>query len=298
MRNVLLMMGLLWGGGFSAACAADPAVVVNGHEVKGAVLHQLEQTYGVAPTPGTYWYDSRSGLYGWIGGPAVGRLQPGHDFGPLQPDASRGTTGVFLNGRHLPVAELRGYQAALGTIEPGRYWLDGSGDAGREGDETPLVNLFGTGPSAKASAPAPAPSAKPTKKTPTRSGAPQSSMSYTDGEGYTWLRYMLSCRLPEGAATLVLDVSEIDDAGIVWDTSKRPTPEISAVIGTGQKIRYLKGEVRVNGQVHRFTGRGQHFSFRETLDNSMSGRFELHGSRLAVFYPFDNPTPSYCTLDP
>ncbi len=95
------------------------------------------------PTPGSYWYDTRSGLFGVVGTCALGQMYPGHDLGPLAADASAGSTGVFLNGRELPEIEYLVLCRILGGIlEPGRYWLAGNGDAGVEGEPFARVNLL------------------------------------------------------------------------------------------------------------------------------------------------------------
>jgi hypothetical protein len=52
--------------------------------------------------------------------------------GPLRADASRGTSGVFFNGRELTTNEVASLRQHV-PVEPGRYWLDSSGNAGPEG---------------------------------------------------------------------------------------------------------------------------------------------------------------------
>ncbi len=251
--------------------------VVNGRSMSAEQMQEFAAIYGQAPAPGNFWYDPRSGLYGYIGGTVIGSMRPGHDYGPLAADASQGATGVFLNGRDLPALELQYYAQILGSIPAGRYWLDPDGNIGQEGESQALGNLLGA--------------AAESNEAPGESN----NLRYTDNEGYTWERHLFDCQLQQGEATLVLDVSYIQDVGLTWDKTKRPTPEISGVIGLDQQIRYMTGEFQIGGQSHRFTGRGAHFSFRETLDNSQTGRFELRGTTLAVFYPFDNPTPGLCS---
>jgi hypothetical protein len=58
----------------------------------------------------------------------------------LRPDASRGSTFVWVNGRRLPWQDLIALQQLTGPIQPGRYWLDARGNAGYEGGPA-LVNL-------------------------------------------------------------------------------------------------------------------------------------------------------------
>lgn len=130
------------------------AVVVNHVPLSPHQIAELELTYGVRAVPGQYWYDSRSGLYGPMGRPCHGQLQPGHDFGPLPRNASMGTTGVLLNGRELHHSETAYLSQYVGRIAPGAYWLDGFGNVGHAGDPIPVVNLYEV---LFAGAPSPAP---------------------------------------------------------------------------------------------------------------------------------------------
>jgi len=122
---------------------SDGDVVVNGTTLSEDELAALEQTYGVTPLPGEYWYDASSGLYGVVGYQAFGFMFPGHEFGPLARDASAGDTSVLVNGRELPQGEWLIWSYMLGTaIQVGSYWLDAQGNAGYEGSPIPLVNLY------------------------------------------------------------------------------------------------------------------------------------------------------------
>lgn len=123
-----------------SAAAPSSGVTINGHVLTATEIQQLVQTYGVAPQPGTYWYDPRSGQYGAVGGPVMGLIKPGHAFGTLRADASGGRTGVFLNGRQVPASEMQFYNLLLGHIQPGRYWLDAQGNVGFEGQPA-VANL-------------------------------------------------------------------------------------------------------------------------------------------------------------
>lgn len=288
-RTVMFLAFTVMGAWLAVAVDAEAspgAVVVNGHTMTAAQVQQFHQTYGNPPIPGTWWYDPQSGLYGPVGGPPIGQMNAGHRYGRLAASASAGNTGVFLNGRELPATELAVYARQVGPVTPGRYWMDHSGNVGREGQTQVVANLLG----GAARAPN---AAGQTPSTP--AGTPKPVQTYTDAEGYTWQRHLLDCQLTQGPGTLLLEVSYINDVGLIWDTTTRPSATISGVVGLDQKIRYMRGEFRIGGQRHAFKGRGQMFTIRETLDNSMTGKFELHGSKLAVFYPWSNPTPGYCT---
>jgi hypothetical protein len=118
-------------------------VSINGLVLTDQQVAGLEETYGVRPLPGNYWYDSKCGLYGVAGYPSYGFMLPGHDFGTMDSGVSQGITEVFINGRELPVSEYSVWSYMAGSwIQPGRYWLDHQGNAGYEGNPTPAINLY------------------------------------------------------------------------------------------------------------------------------------------------------------
>lgn len=117
-------------------------IVINGVSVDGETDQQLR---GMGVQPGRYWYDAACGAWGNEGGPAQGIVQAGLQMGgPLQPTASGGgqgmLTGVFINGRELHPMDVQFLQQIV-PVQPGRYWLDATGNCGQEGGP-PLVNLF------------------------------------------------------------------------------------------------------------------------------------------------------------
>lgn len=118
-------------------------VIINNKALTEQQIQDITKTYGVKPLPGNYWYDAKSGLYGVVGYPSYGFMLPGHDFGPISPDASHGFTGVVINGRILPQSEWLIWSYILDYwIQPNNYWLDHNGNAGLVGIDIPLVNLF------------------------------------------------------------------------------------------------------------------------------------------------------------
>jgi len=121
----------------------NETVVINGKALGNKQIDEIEETYGIKPLPGRYWYDSKSGLYGVEGYAAYGFMYPGHDFGDLQRGASGGNTGVIVNGRELPQNEWAVWSYILGYwIQVGSYWLDDKGNAGYEGNPNPVINLY------------------------------------------------------------------------------------------------------------------------------------------------------------
>lgn len=121
----------------------DGDVVINGILLTEEQISELEKTYNGKPLPGKYWYDTRSGLYGVVGFPAFGFMLPGHSYGTLGRNASNGNTGIYVNGRELPETEWLIWSQLLGyLIQPGRYWLDGNGNAGFEGSSVSTENLY------------------------------------------------------------------------------------------------------------------------------------------------------------
>jgi len=107
-----------------------------------AALESLEADHAVRLPDQRYWYDRVSGAFGVEGGPALALIPPGMDLGgPLRSDASNGTTGIFVNGRQLPLGERNFMQGLIGArIAPGRYWLVHDGTWGHEGG-VPQGNL-------------------------------------------------------------------------------------------------------------------------------------------------------------
>lgn len=130
MLAALFLFATLAGGALPAVATE---VVVNGVTLDEPTRRALERLQGIAVQPGRYWYDRVSGAWGAEGGPAAGQVAAGMPLGgPLRADASRGTTGVFVNGRELHALDL----AALRRCTPvpaGRYWMQGDGIGGREG---------------------------------------------------------------------------------------------------------------------------------------------------------------------
>lgn len=113
------------------AFAAD--VVVNGVLLDKSTVKTLERQYGVPIKPGRYWYDNVSGVWGFDGKPGAGQIHPGLRLGgPLQQDASKGNTGVIVNGRELHQLDVVALQRCL-VVVPGRYWVLANGIGGLEG---------------------------------------------------------------------------------------------------------------------------------------------------------------------
>lgn len=126
------------------AAPPEPVVEVNGHVLTAAERAALTQRLGARPLPGRFWYDPRSGLWGRLGGPSIGRLPPALPVAAaLPPDASGRGTGVFVNGRELHLQEVQRLQAAFGEVRRGRYWLEADGTAGVEGGP-PAWNVYAT----------------------------------------------------------------------------------------------------------------------------------------------------------
>jgi hypothetical protein len=123
--------------------ASTSQTIINGRAITRTQKLQFQLIYGRAPLPGNFWYDSRSGMWGFMGHQVAGVLTPGLALGPLSPRASNGDSGVFLNGRELTASELMLFQQLVGgPIGQCRAWLDGrTGNFGLEGFPIPLGNL-------------------------------------------------------------------------------------------------------------------------------------------------------------
>ncbi|HVQ37529.1 MAG TPA: hypothetical protein VMS31_08350 [Pyrinomonadaceae bacterium] len=116
------------------ANAPTRQVFVNGVLLREEQVNFLEQKYHSALPGGNYWYDRMCGAWGVMGGPVLCTLEPNHDIGgPLQPGASLGNTGVFINGRELHYLDIALLQRVVPMIIQGRWWLDVYGNFGSEG---------------------------------------------------------------------------------------------------------------------------------------------------------------------
>jgi hypothetical protein len=117
------------------AAGESTGVIVNGVTLNAETVRALQQAYPVAIAPGRYWYDKVSGAYGWEGMPIAGQMMAGLALGgPLRADASRGTSGVFINGRHITVGEKAYIEQLCQTpVVLGRYWILFNGLGGYEG---------------------------------------------------------------------------------------------------------------------------------------------------------------------
>lgn len=140
--------------------ASENAVVVNDVLLDDRWLEAFQEEGIQSLAPGRYWFDEKSGLWGREGEPPSGQstLESYNRFGrtseerilgfikkkepfpgTLKPDASRGTTRVFVNGRELPEAELMEMRNYLPTLAAGRFNLDREGYFWPEGQRRNTV---------------------------------------------------------------------------------------------------------------------------------------------------------------
>ena len=114
----------------AAAGVAQPAqdrsgVRINRVELDSQTVQALGQQFGIQVTPGDYWYDPFSGLFGLMGGPGLGFTMPGLEVGgPLPLDASGGDTNVFVNGRELHALDVAALMALVGGDGQSSYFFD------------------------------------------------------------------------------------------------------------------------------------------------------------------------------
>jgi hypothetical protein len=128
-------------GGAPSKKPIQDSVIINGVSLNDDKVRALEKQYGIRILNGDYWYDKVSGAWGLRGGPAVGLILPLLDLGgSLQPNASNGNTGVFINGRELHILDVLALQK-ITPVFKGRYWVDAWANIGFEGGPA-LVNLW------------------------------------------------------------------------------------------------------------------------------------------------------------
>ncbi|KAG9132539.1 hypothetical protein Leryth_008458 [Lithospermum erythrorhizon] len=82
-------------------------VTVNGHLIPNQLIKKAEKVAGPIQ-PGNYWYDSRAGFWGIIGGPCLGIIPPSiEEFKyPMPENCAGGNTSVYVNGRELHQKDL------------------------------------------------------------------------------------------------------------------------------------------------------------------------------------------------
>lgn len=126
---------LMMAGAFAQTQPEDKAVVVNGRALPVETLRALQQAYPVPIAPGRYWYDRISGAWGIEGAPISGQMIAGLALGgELRADASRGNSGVFINGRQVTQSEKAYLEQLCQTpVVPARYWILFNGIGGYEG---------------------------------------------------------------------------------------------------------------------------------------------------------------------
>ncbi|KAK4743503.1 hypothetical protein SAY87_001504 [Trapa incisa] len=90
-----------------AAENGKTSVSVNGYPLPTRIIKRAEKFAGPIH-PGNYWYDSRAGFWGLIGGPCLGIIPPGiEEFNhPMLENCAAGNTKVIVNGRELHKEDL------------------------------------------------------------------------------------------------------------------------------------------------------------------------------------------------
>jgi hypothetical protein len=131
--------------GSSPETAEEPATSlrINGVAINPDQIRQFERENRIKLPGGDFWYDRISGAWGIAGGPTLGFTAHGMNLGgPLRADASGGNTGVFINGRQLPLQDVLGLQSLGVPVQLGRWWVDHQGNFGIEGNSFVMGNLF------------------------------------------------------------------------------------------------------------------------------------------------------------
>ena len=121
----------------------ESGVWINGVRLSVSQLDAITRRYGLRIPPGKYWYDRACGAWGVEGGPTLGVTIAGVQLGGrLRADASRGNTGVFVNGRQLPQRDVAVLQQMRVPVMQGYWQVDSQGDVRQAGRSQVLCNLF------------------------------------------------------------------------------------------------------------------------------------------------------------
>lgn len=121
----------------------NEAVTMNGHPLSQRVVKKAEKLSGPIQ-PGDYWYDSRAGFWGMMGGPCRGIIPPYiEEFNFAMPkDCADGHTCVFVNGRELHEKDLDLLASrGLPTDRDRSYIIEISGRVLEEGSGSELLCL-------------------------------------------------------------------------------------------------------------------------------------------------------------
>jgi len=141
--SIIILVALLTacGGGESNESTTD--IIFNGKVLTEEQKEEFEAWFGVLPESGEYWYDPVSGLAGVVGGEAAASLGPDLPLGEVARDASRGDTGVIVNGREITQNEVDFLEAIFQVdVAEDDYTLDPFGNIYPNDDPLSGGNIY------------------------------------------------------------------------------------------------------------------------------------------------------------
>lgn len=123
----------IFSNSYSNISQQSSGVVINRQPLTIGEVNAIQYRYNYKIPNGRYWYDTVSGLWGYEGGPAMGRTVSGiHAFGSMPQNISKSKTGIIINGREIHKKDLEELQKLFGSIKRARYWLNSRGRGGFE----------------------------------------------------------------------------------------------------------------------------------------------------------------------
>lgn len=126
----------------NATTTGTAGISVNKQSLNNFQLSAIQEAAGIRLEDGEYWYDKQSGLWGSVGGPALGTITPDLPLpGSIEGSWASGSgSNIWVNGREIHWLEVS--QLPLPTKEEGsRFKIDKQGRISEESEQQEEIKL-------------------------------------------------------------------------------------------------------------------------------------------------------------